>query len=330
MFSDTKLIQSILLPSLLGILFFVQGCMMPGASMLNEVPLNSVQIEVLDQEDNPVQGAQVEASNGRQTTTNANGIASLRFGSIGVHNISVYADDYMPNNLVVTMPTDNGSTITARLTTEVEIGTMSFGGMNMGANMYPMMFNYLFTGYGYELEVEDYSEGGWTKWQISDEGGEVGTVMKKGFLKELENGEQWWQIVMYDEENEEAVYVSEVLFSEDRQQIVRMREKMGDSEAQEKPVSEGWYSQPQKLTEESIEGATTERGIDVTVPKGNFITDLIDFGVAPEISLKLWRATSAEVPGGVVKSSTTEGEEVISNLELVDYGTDAQTMLNSF
>lgn len=330
MFLDTKLIQTTFLFSLLGMLFFVSGCMMPGVSMLNEVPLNSVQVEVLDQEGNPIQGAQVEASNGRQTTTDVNGVATLRFGTLGIHNISVYADNYMPNNLVVTMPTDNGSTVTARLTTEVEIGTVNFGAMNFGANIYPMMFNYLFTGYGYELEVEDYPEGGWTKWQISGEDGEVGTIMRKGLLKELENGQQWWQIVMYDEENNGPVYISEVLFSEDRQQIVRMREKMGDSEAQEKPVSEGWYSQPQKLTEESIEGATTERGIEVNVPKGNFTADLIDFGVAPEISLKLWRATSAEVPGGVVKSATMEGEEVISLLELVDYGTNAETMLNSF
>tara|TARA_R100000908_G_scaffold65235_1_gene53088 strand:- start:82549 stop:83466 length:918 start_codon:yes stop_codon:yes gene_type:complete len=305
--------------------------MVPGASMLNQVPINSVQIGVVDQEGYPIQGAQVEASNGRQSSTDVNGVATIRFGTVGVHNISVYADNYMPNNMVVTMPSDNGSTLTARLTGEVEVGALNFGGMNMGVNMYPMMFNYLFTGYGYELEVEDYPEGGWTKWQISDNEGEVGAVMKKGFLKKLKNGQQWWQIIMYNEDDrEEPAYVAEVLFAEDRQQIVRMREKMGDSEPQEKPVSEGWYSQPQQLTEESIEGATTERGISVTVPKGSFTADLIDFGVAPDISLKLWKATSEEVPGGVIKSATMENEEVISSLELVDHGTDAETILNSY
>lgn len=314
--------------SVISILLF-SGCMMPGAEMLNKVPINSVTVEVLDQEGNPIQGAQVEASNGRQTTTGANGKAKIRFGSLGVHNISVYADNYMPNNMIVTMPTDNGNTVTARLTGEVQMASLNFG-INMNVNMYPMMFNYLFTGYGYELEVEDYTEGGWTQWQISDGEGEVGTIMKKGFLKELENGQQWWQIVMYDEDEEEPVYIAEVLFSEGRQQIVRLREKMGDSEPQEKPVSEGWYSQPQKLTKESIDGAVAETGVSVSVPKGTFTTDLIDFGVAPEISLKLWRVTSEDVPGGVVKSSTMEGEEAISSLELIDFGTDAQTMLNSF
>ncbi|WP_421772954.1 Ig-like domain-containing protein [Gracilimonas sp.] len=307
----------------------ITGCMMPGAEMLNKVPINSVTVEVLDQEGNPVKGAQVEASNGRQTTTGADGTAKVRFGSLGIHNIAVYADNYMPNNMIVTMPADRGKTVTARLTGEVQMASLNFG-INMNVNMYPMMFNYLFTGYGYELEVEDYPEGGWTQWQVSDGEGEIGTIMKKGFLKELDNGQQWWQIVMFEEDEDEPVYVAEVLFSEGRQQIVRLREKMGDSEPQEKPVSEGWYSQPQKLTQESIEGAVAETGVSVEVPKGTFTADLIDFGVAPEISLKLWRVTSEAVPGGVVKSSTMEGEEVISSLQLIDYGTNAKTMLNSF
>lgn len=303
--------------------------MMPGADMLNKVPINSVTVEVLDQQGSPVQGAQVEASNGRQTTTGADGTAKVRFGSLGIHNIAVYADNYMPNNMIVTMPADRGKTVTARLTGKVQMASLNFG-INMNVNMYPMMFNYLFTGYGYELEVEDYPEGGWTQWQVSDGEGEIGTIMKKGFLKELDNGQQWWQIVMYEEDEDEPVYVAEVLFSEGRQQIVRLREKMGDSEPQEKPVSEGWYSQPRKLTEESIEGAVAANGVSVQVPRGTFTADLIDFGVAPEISLKLWRVTSEAVPGGVVKSSTMEGEEVISSLQLIDFGTDAESMLGSY
>ncbi|MDR9416293.1 MAG: Ig-like domain-containing protein [Gracilimonas sp.] len=327
MISDTKFRLSIMVIMLIGF----TGCMVPGASMLNQVPINSVQIEVVDQQGNPIQGAQVEASNGRQSSTNVNGVATIRFGTVGVHNITVYAESYMPNNMVVTMPADNGSMLTARLTGEFEASSISFAGMAPGVNMYPMMFNYLFTGYGYELEVENYQEGGWTSWEITGNDGKVGAIMKKGFLKELENGQQWWQIVMYDEDSQEAPnYIAEVLFAEDRQRIVRLREKMGEGEPQEKPVSEGWYSQPQKLTEESIEGATAERGISLTVPKGEFTVDLIDFGVAPEISLKLWRATSQEIPGGVVKSATMENEEVISALELIDYGFDAETVLKSY
>ena len=120
----------------------VTGCAMPGANMLNKVPINSVDIEVLDVEGNPIQGAQVEASNGRKSTTDESGMVTIRFGTVGIHNITVLADNYMPNNMVVTMPKDNGSTMTARLTNEVEIGAISFTGINFGAmNMYPMIFN---------------------------------------------------------------------------------------------------------------------------------------------------------------------------------------------
>ena len=56
--------------------------MMPGAEMLNKVPINSVTVEVLDQEGNPVKGAQVEASNGRQTTTGADGTATQKSGLV--------------------------------------------------------------------------------------------------------------------------------------------------------------------------------------------------------------------------------------------------------
>jgi hypothetical protein len=309
-------------------LSMLAGCSMPGADLLNKIPINSVEVQVLDQQGNAIPGAQVEASNGRKSSTDADGKAKLRFGTLGVHSISVYADHYMPNNMVITMPADNGKTLTARLTNEVQIGSISFGAMS--ASLYPMMFNYMFTGYGYELEVEDYAAGDWTEWQVTDEDGEVGTIMKKGLLKELDNGQQWWQIVMFDKGEDEPAYIAEVLFSEGRKRIVRLREKIGDEDPQEKPVSEGWYSQPQQLTKESIEGAVAKRNVSVTVPKGTFKADLIDFGVAPDISLKLWRATAKNVPGGVVKTSTMDGDEVLSSLELTGYGSDARTVLDSF
>lgn len=296
----------------------------PGAQLLNKVPINSLDVEVLDQEGNPIQGAQVEASNGRKTTTDANGIANVRFGSVGIHSVTVLADNYMPNNTVITMPADRGKIITASLTTEVNLAGINFGSVNM----YPMMFNYLFTGYGYHLELEDYPEGGWTEWR-TDESNEA--FMRKAFLKELDNGQQWWQIVLKDEEGEEdEQYIAEVLFSEDRETIVRMREKIGDAEPQEKPVSEGWYNDPQRLTEESMEGALKEEGVSVTVPKDTFTADLLDFGVASGISMKMWRVSSANVPGGIVKYETSSDDENLSSMELVDYGTDAESLLESY
>lgn len=308
----------------------VAGCAMPGANMLNKVPINSVQVEVLDAQGDPIQGAQVEASNGRKSSTDASGMTTIRFGTVGIHSITVMADNYMPNNMVVTMPKDNGSTVTARLTNEVEIGSISFTGVNFGAmNMYPMMFNYLFTGYGYQLELEDYPEGGWTEWRTDDS---EESYMRKSFLKKLDNGQEWWQIILKgDSEGDDEQYVAEVLFSEGRESIVRMREKIGDNEAQEKPVSEGWYSSPQQLTEESIEGALTEQGVSVSVPADNFTADLLNFGVAPGISMKMWRVSEVQVPGAIVKYEYVEEEEgESSTMELVDFGTDATSLLDSF
>lgn len=307
--------------------FLVTGCMMPGAEMLNKVPINSVQVEVLDAEGNPISGAQVEASNGRKSSTDASGIAKVRFGTLGIHNITVLADNHMPNNMVVTMPADNGKTITARLAGDIELGSITFGVMNV--NLYPMMFNYLFSGYGYQLELEEYPEGGWTEWRTNEE---EETTMRKAFLKKLDNGQEWWQIVMKgQEEDSTEQYIAEVLFSEDRKSIVRMREKIGDEEAQEKPVSEGWYNSPQQLTEESIEGALEEKNISVTVPANTFTADLLKFGVAPGMNMRMWSVSGEEVPGGIIKYEYSEEESSdVSTMALMDYGDDANTILDSF
>ncbi|MEX0844561.1 MAG: Ig-like domain-containing protein [Balneolaceae bacterium] len=306
---------------------FISGCMMPGAEMLNKVPIHSVQVEVLDAEGNPISGAQVEASNGRKSSTDASGIATIRFGTLGIHNITVLADHHMPNNMIVTMPADNGKTITARLAGDIELGSITFGVINV--NLYPMMFNYLFSGYGYQLELEEYPVGGWTEWQTNEEDE---TTMRKAFLKKLDNGQEWWQIVMKgDEEDNSEQYIAEVLFSEERQTIVRMREKIGDEDAQEKPVSEGWYNSPQQLTEESVEGALEEENISVTVPANTFTADLLKFGVAPGMNMSMWRVSEIEVPGGIIKYEYSEEESGdVSTMELMDYGTDAISLLESF
>lgn len=328
--SKDKVMKGFLGLTTVFVLLLFSGCGVPGGSLLNKVPINSVDVEVLDAQGNPIQGAQVEASNGRKSSTDESGMTTIRFGTVGIHNITVLADNYMPNNMVITMPKDNGSTITARLTNEVEIGAISFTGVNFGAmSMYPMMFNYLFTGYGYQLELEDYSEGGWTEWRTDDE---EDSYMRKALLKKLDNGQEWWQIILKgDSDDDEERYIAEVLFSEGRESIVRMREKIGENEAQEKPVSEGWYSSPQQLTEESIDGALSEQGVSVSVPADNFTADLLNFGVAPGISMKMWRVSAAQVPGAIVKYEYAEEEEgESSTMELVDFGTDATSLLESF
>lgn len=310
---------------LLAVAVVAWGCTSSG-SLLNQIPIHSVTVKVVDQQGNPIPGAQVQTSSGRASSTDEEGVAKVNFGAVGVHSITVLADNHMPSNFVVTMPADNGETYTRRLAEEVQIGTVSFGSMNL----YPLIFNYMFSSYGYSHAVEDYTEGEYTTWRIfAEKAQEDSITMSRAFLKENDNGQQWWRIEMRYPDQEEN-YTAEILFSEDRTSILRYRERIGQDEPQEKPVSDNWYSKPVQLTEESMEGAVTERGVSVTVPTGTYTADLLEFGVASETTLRIWRATSESVPGGAVKFETTEGSELTYSSELVDYGSDAETVLNSY
>ncbi|WP_445664435.1 carboxypeptidase-like regulatory domain-containing protein [Fodinibius sp. AD559] len=305
--------------------FFFWGCS-PSAQLLNDIPVNSAEIKVLNQNNEPIEGAQVEASNGRKSTTDSTGVATIRFGTVGLYTVSVIAENYMPSNFTLTMPSANNETFTRHLSQQVNYTGMS--GMNFGsANMYPMMFSYLFSSYGYGLELDSYEESEMTKWKITTEGD--GLIMKKAFLKKLDNGKEWWQIALLEKESENPQYIAEVLFSENRKSILRYREQVADGEIQEKPVSEGWYSQPTELTQESIEGAKEKTNVSVETPAGTFKTDLLNFGVTVGTSLKMWRVDKG-IPGGVVKYQTTREGEVLYESELLSYGNDAKSLLNSF
>jgi hypothetical protein len=232
----------------------------------------------------------------------------------------------MPNNFIVTMPTDNGISKTLRLADTVEFTGITFG----SANLYPLLFNYLFSSYGYGLELNDYQVGEWTTWNIRTTEGDEPMTMSKGFLKQLDNGHQWWQVVLNEANEEDDTYTAEVLFSADRSSVLRYREQIGNGDIQKKPVSKGWYSQPTQLTEESREAATKNENIQVTIAKGTFAADLIEFGIAPEMTFSMWQAKSEDIPGGVLKYETKSEEELMYNSELQDYGTGATTKLESY
>lgn len=312
------------------------GCS-SSAELLNQIPVHTVNFKVVNQDDNPVAGAAVEASNGESATTDSTGMASLEFGSVGVHEIKITSSEFGTTTKTISLPRDKGETVTTHLSKSTQFtgqagGRLGFGQMQMN-QLYPMFFNYLFNSHGYSLSITDYAEGEWTKWRIQT-GGDSGDQMhlKKAFLKKKDNGQEWWQIQLFEENSEKAAYTAEILFSDERSSVRRYREQFEDNEPQEKPVREGWYSDPADLTEESIEGATTKRNIDIEVPSGAFTADLVEFGVGPGLFLKIWKST--EVPGGTVQYLTTqeEGEdkESVYRSELIDYGSDAKTLLNSY
>ncbi|MDX1639681.1 MAG: carboxypeptidase regulatory-like domain-containing protein, partial [Balneolaceae bacterium] len=289
---------------------------------------HKVEFKVTDQNGEPVQGASVEASNNKATSTDENGTATLRFGTVGIHTVTVMASDYLPTTMTVTLPADNGKVKEARLATQVDYSGGAFARMT-GAQIYPMLFTYMFNSFGYNMELTKYEAGEWTRWKIvTSEEDEDALHVKKAFLKENDEGQQWWQIQMFGESDQEATYTAEVLFDTNRSSIRRYREKIGDEKPQEKPVTENWYSQPTQLTEESVEGATEQQDVQVDVPKGTFTADLINFGVAPEVQLKIWSVT--DLPGGTVQYSTVQEGETVYKSQLVDYGSKAETVLNSY
>ncbi len=325
--------------SFLKVLVLIYAVMfLASCSTLTSIPLFGVTVQVTDEVNAPIAGAIVESSDGQRTTTGTDGNASLKFGSLGVHMITVMAQNRTPASFSVTMPLDTGKTLPARLGKPVEMSAnvnvssnINIGGQLTGMYMtalYPMIFQSMFTAYGYNMDLVPYKPGEWTEWDFhTDKRNEM--TMRKAFLAKLDNKQEWWQIRMNSDRKDDAM-AFEVLFSAERQSIRRMRQKSGEGKAAEVPVSEGWYSAPMQLTPESIEGSVSKRGVEVTVPAGKFNADLLEFAsMGSEAKVRMWRVKG--VPGGVVKVDLIEKEnESLWSSELKAHGKGAKTILGSF
>lgn len=302
-------------------------------SSIANIRLFSVSVKVVDEANAPIAGA-IVASNGQDATTDADGMAVLKFGAVGGYMINVTAQDRAPANLGVTMPLDMNKTMTARLGKPVDMSAGIRGGAaaaNMSSMMmtamYPMIFQSMFTAYGYSLEMIPYKPGEWTEWNFDSEKND--TVMRKAFLTKQDNNQEWWQVAI-DGKKKEDKMTFEVLFSAARQSIRRMRQQTGDGQPSEVPVTEGWYSAPMQLTPESMEGSVVKKGVDVQVPAGKFKADILEFNyMGAQGKLRMWRATG--VPGGLVRVELSGGSkrsEWVS--ELKAYGNGAKTLLGSY
>lgn len=303
-------------------------------SFLMKARVLSVNVKVVDENDAPIKGALVEVTDGQQATTGDDGLATLKFAGLGIHMITVMAQDRAPATLSVTMPLDMGKTLTARLGTPVDMSVSinvnvmgNLTGMMM-ANIYPVLFQSLFTAYGYNLELVPYKAGEWTDWNFRSNGDDEPSTRKKAFLTQLDNQQEWWQMQLYGEEKDETMII-EVLFSEGRESLRRMRQKTGNESPQEVPITEGWYTPPMNMTPESIEGAVKKKGMPVTVPAGTFKVDLLEFAAMGAGTIRMWRAKG--VPGGVVRAQLVDPDgEIVGTSELKAHGTGAKTALNSY
>ena len=192
-----------------------------------------------------------------------------------------------------------------------------------------MAFNYAFSAGGFWAGQKEYKPGEYTKfeWIMEDEDS---IVMERAYLKELDDGKQWWRVSW---EDSEGLWIWEVLLDPEDAgtgQMLRMRARDPEGNEGEVPVSgESVYMPPAELTKESIQGASVGQE-KVDVPAGRFQADHVVFMAATgEGQIEFWLAP--QIPGGVVKylmSKKAEGDLWTS--ELVDYGKDASTILNAY
>jgi hypothetical protein len=192
-----------------------------------------------------------------------------------------------------------------------------------------MAFSYAFSAGGLWAGQKGYKPGEYTKFQWTMEG-EDSITMERAYLKELDDGKQWWRVSW---EDSEGLWIWEVLIDADESgtgQMLRMRARDTDGNEGEVPVSgQSVYMPPAELTEESVQGATVGKE-KVTVPAGTFQTDHVVFMAATgEGQAEFWLAP--QVPGGVVKYLISQkGEGTVWNSDLVEYGKKATTILNSY
>lgn len=191
-------------------------------------------------------------------------------------------------------------------------------------------------GYSVESATRGYNPGEYTVWAVQDVGGDAPTNrMRRAFLKREDGTKEWWQVVYNDNASDDTI-IMESLFTEDREQMLRMRAQFPDDQGpQEMPVQEQNYQAPTRLTRESVEGAS--QGMEnVTVPAGSFRAEKIEFGSGGGARQTWW--LNDDVPGGVVRyamstqdSSQPEDAEQMPTenyvLELQDYGDGASSQL---
>ncbi|WP_028671990.1 hypothetical protein [Saccharospirillum impatiens] len=213
---------------------------------------------------------------------------------------------------------------------------------------YSPQFTQFYTGYlmqmafnsqGYSLDraTHGYEPGEYTEWAVVSTDADVPeNQMRRALLQRSSDGQEWWQVVYRDNASDDVI-VMEALFSENQEQMLRLRTRFpDDDEAQEVPVDDQNYFPPRVLTEESIAGAT-EGQETIQVPAGRFEATRVRFGTGG--AQDVWWL-SDRVPGGVVQHrvSSSNGEQDAPDdaesmpvnaytMQLQSYGSGASSQL---
>ena len=207
-------------------------------------------------------------------------------------------------------------------------GSMSMGTMNPAfLNMYmSFIFQYAFSSGGYDVSQVGYKPGEYTRWTGKGQNGK-GIGIERAHLFDDAQGRQWWKVKFTDDENKTTIL--EGLLDPAQKKWVRMRAKFpDDKEGNEMPMDEqNYYTPPQKLSKESVEGAT--KGVEsVTVPAGTFSARHVVFSNVGGTS-EWW--LDDKVPGGSVKQlmKNPKSDEDRWEMDLSAYGADAKSELGS-
>jgi hypothetical protein len=189
-----------------------------------------------------------------------------------------------------------------------------------------MAFNYAFSAGGLWAGQQAYKPGEYTKFEWTMEGDDP-IIIERAYLKELDDGKQWWRVSW---EDSEGLWIWEALIDPQTSQMLRMRARDTDGNEGEVPVTgQTVYMPAAELTKESVQGATVGKE-KVDVPAGTFQADHVVFMAATgEGQVEFWLAP--QIPGGVVKYMISrKGEGTVWNSDLIEFGKKATTILNSF
>jgi len=193
-----------------------------------------------------------------------------------------------------------------------QVGTAASA--RVGAAMSPYMmqfymgfvFSMAFSQGGYAFEEVPYKAGEWTRWSIPNTGAEGDepkeTVLERAYLFDDAEGNAWWKVkwVLDPKKPAESTMILEALFNKKDFTLLRMRAKMpNEQQGKEMPVTQQtYYVPPQKLTPQSIKGAT-QGIVSVTVPAGTYKARHVVFGNAAGGTAE-WYLVDG-IPGGSVK-----------------------------
>lgn len=196
------------------------------------------------------------------------------------------------------------------------------------------IFSLAFGSGGYAVAIDDYKPGNFTRWNISGGGEKSKATLERARLFDDAEGNQWWKVKWVDSEKGDTI-ILEALLSPKDSKMLRLRGKFPNDQAgKEMAVSDNaWYVPPQKLSQKSIEGATTGTE-SVSVPAGGFTAKKVVFGDVA--STHTWWLASG-VPGQTVKQETRgqksgggDGPDSSNYLmELAAYGANATTELGT-